>query len=700
MIRVLLLVSLVVVGMLAGCSTVPGMDDSSDSPSPTADADGVATDEAVETSGSTDTETPTEESGPEEFEYPPGVTPETVDLEALADAHDRRLADESYSLEARMTAEVADDERTETVAERRDPDSQRRFRREISESGEIDRYATADAEYERRDDTVEPRYETTPVETFDDERYRMANASKLFEFEPAVGNYTVEEGTVEDGRSMVRLRATEPARTAEGIEVHSLESTMAVDERGIVREYRLRVTATNRRGVNVTYRSEFELTDVGSTVVKEPSWLETAPGVRADGEPTRRQTYREPGADATVTLVGHPDVHSGFHVSNPDRSSYTDDSPLERGRVSEYLAFSVSNDGARLDRVTITISYDESQVPEGGESELVLYRDDELVVVEGATVDAENGTATATLDSLEDGSYLLLHYPTLVDAFGDSDGSDGSESGTELPSMVAVSDGDLDASAALVAEELPGETALEDGESRLPGEGTDASGVVSSAVHLSLGEFSGFEGLSVSVGYDASAVPAASEDDLAMYVYDGKSHQFRRLDHAAVDAADETIRAEVYVLPADPTFVVVREDEWEPPESPEVHFLFYGRSSLLLTATEVPDEIGLEDGTDRLPADVRGSDALVSNPVAVAAASEVEDAYDLEMTMEYDADAIETGRADDLAMYVYDGRTETFRRLDTTVDPEAETVVGVAASLPPRATFVIVHEPTWERTTD
>lgn len=88
----------------------------------------------------------------------------------------------------------------------------------------------------------------------------------------------------------------------------------------------------------------------------------------------------------------------------------------ERPAVTPMVNFSLS-DTAR--RVTVTFTYDDDDVPNGEEGELVLLRLDrgiqEFVAVEDATVDPETNTVSGSFPNHEIVDVVVYHRPTWED---------------------------------------------------------------------------------------------------------------------------------------------------------------------------------------------------------------------------------------------------------------------------------------------
>lgn len=113
-----------------------------------------------------------------------------------------------------------------------------------------------------------------------------ANRSNVSDIDALLANITVEdaETVTRDDETLHRYNATDvddPEAFVSTVQptdidaVESFDATLLVDEEGLIREFRSTTTYTER-GETHEATIEFQFTDIGSTTVEKPDWVENA----------------------------------------------------------------------------------------------------------------------------------------------------------------------------------------------------------------------------------------------------------------------------------------------------------------------------------------------------------------------------------------------------------------------------------------
>lgn len=254
--RTLVAVVLVLTVVLAGCQS-----------------GGTAT-EGAGTPAGTDTA-----AGPfDGVSTPPGVDETGVtDVDALMAAHSSTLNGTSTTVGIEFRLTVNGSGRQIALRGKELPGSDRGWM-EVSFQDGTGTYYTADGTtYYREVVNGSVDYGTTTAVSAipdrprfgADERVRTAVA--VAEWEPV--------GTVErDGRTLLEFRATEvdpPNVNTSGDATVDSDGRLLVDQRGAIHHVSVNTTVENDRGT-VEYGVRVSVTDVGSTTIEAPSWLENA----------------------------------------------------------------------------------------------------------------------------------------------------------------------------------------------------------------------------------------------------------------------------------------------------------------------------------------------------------------------------------------------------------------------------------------
>ncbi|WP_224448842.1 DUF7537 family lipoprotein [Haloprofundus salilacus] len=213
----------------------------------------------------------------------PGLTSDGVeDAEALASTHRRSV--ESRSRTAAMRTQVTAAENGSLLSNRsyvvRVADDGRRLAEQTGDSRTDDEYRPRVywydpnvSEYAARsganDGEVSYTYSReTNGELFSDGTY----ADRLYSLFTVL-NVSVAPETVD--RSVHRLEASERSLLFDGRELRNVTLTARVDYSGVVRSYELQYE-TERGGTSVRITERVRITDLGSTEVERPEWVETA----------------------------------------------------------------------------------------------------------------------------------------------------------------------------------------------------------------------------------------------------------------------------------------------------------------------------------------------------------------------------------------------------------------------------------------
>ncbi|WP_459194866.1 DUF7537 family lipoprotein [Halosimplex sp. J119] len=215
--------------------------------------------------------------------------------------------------------------------------------------------------------------------------------------------------------------------------VTAFNLTYVVDDAGYVKYLGVTVTVEieDRQLVHSARR---RFTEVGSTTVSEPDWLNEAKAVaaRPDSDDIVTRTYNATGEDGRVEMdvtATHGEL-DGYATVGPEVSSNPmfRNEFLNRYRVGEIARYYFSLD--TVESVTIRVHYDDDAVEDGNESTLrlaTLNRTTQLIEPVDTTVDAEHDTASVTftneasLNQYQGETFLLLQWSQYVSGLQERD---------------------------------------------------------------------------------------------------------------------------------------------------------------------------------------------------------------------------------------------------------------------------------------
>ncbi len=218
--------------------------------------------------------------------YPDGYNESGItDAETAANQHSEALSEhDNYTLEMNVTGTEGTGETgfTFRVDEANEQATMNLSVEGEEESMSIERYQDENTTYEKTEmPTFGTVYDTTeePAESF------QGNLTNHTDMEPLFANGSFEEaGTVtRDDETLLRYNATDIEdpdafiNTSEisNDSIESFNSTVLVNEEGIVRSFEFDMTYT-ADGETEEASLMIRVTDIDSTTVKEPDWLEEA----------------------------------------------------------------------------------------------------------------------------------------------------------------------------------------------------------------------------------------------------------------------------------------------------------------------------------------------------------------------------------------------------------------------------------------
>lgn len=251
--------------------------------------------------------------------------------------------------------------------------------------------------------------------SFDTSRYAINGVPRFLD----MFNLTYDGLTTLKGQEVYKYSADSPEQVASlsGVagadsakSISSIEANLYITKDGIIKQLDYSMVLETGEGNNHSINATTSYGGFGQMAVTPPSWSDDASAL-AQGEPrnvTRTITNETLGAELTLTadrtlfdririIPGPGPLYKGEHTYEEAAAS---------SAVTPLIPPSAQN-------ATITVTYDESQVPEGGESELALYnyvatRNTWEVV--NATQDTEANTFTYELPrSL---ALVVMHEPS------------------------------------------------------------------------------------------------------------------------------------------------------------------------------------------------------------------------------------------------------------------------------------------------
>jgi hypothetical protein len=255
--RTLVPVAVAVLILLAGCGG--GAGPSTDTPTPT-------------------TETPTATpAGPSASPPSPadldGVNESGADVRTLVTGHRDALTGRSLTLEFTVVNNDSRTKLTEYVATGASPLLLRSEANGRSQAS----YVANGTTYVRTTQDGEPSYRTSNRTTGLTRPASYTGASDIGQYMRAL-DYEPNGTAVENGTGVLVLEATEggfneTAMAEQNVTVDSFRSTASVDEDGVIRTFVYHVEGTNS-GEPFTYTTRIRVSDVGSTDVPRPDWLD------------------------------------------------------------------------------------------------------------------------------------------------------------------------------------------------------------------------------------------------------------------------------------------------------------------------------------------------------------------------------------------------------------------------------------------
>lgn len=198
--------------------------------------------------------------------YPDGVNTTSVNATVLTAGHDTALDSENFTLTLSVTQGSADNEQTMRVTQRVAADHDRTLTDLELGQGAQTTYMTSDTVYIR---TMAGDDESFAVQERNSQTgYVSATGSDLLQQFISQGNYSVEDTTERNGTVYVTLTADE---ADDDTAAENVESTLVVDEHGVVQSLEHHAEHEDNK-LTIT----LEFSDVGSTTVTEPDWVEEA----------------------------------------------------------------------------------------------------------------------------------------------------------------------------------------------------------------------------------------------------------------------------------------------------------------------------------------------------------------------------------------------------------------------------------------
>lgn len=216
--------------------------------------------------------------------------------------------------------------------------------------------------------------------------------------------------------------------------VSASDVTYVVDDAGYMKYMRMNVTIEVREK-RVTQSARRRFTEVGSTTVSEPGWLDEAEAVavRPGPDDVVTRTYNATGEDGQVEMdvtAAYGELE-GYATVGPEIS----ENPVARNEfLNRYRVGEVARYYFRLETVeavTIRVHYDDAAVDDANESTLrlaMLNLTTMKIEPVDSTVDTTNDTVSATItgeaavDRYQGKPFLLLRWPQYVSGLQERDG--------------------------------------------------------------------------------------------------------------------------------------------------------------------------------------------------------------------------------------------------------------------------------------
>lgn len=210
--------------------------------------------------------------------YPPGVTDQGVaDPEALLAAHRSGLSGESLRVAIQYVVTTNGSGQRANFTGRVDPSTDRALLHVDLAGGTADYYAEGNETYVRQVVGTETRYRAG-VDAPGLTATRLGS-DRFVEAALGTANFTPSGTVTRDGTRLVRLEVTAVDREFGGSgrnATRTVDGSLLVDEEGVVRHVTVRAAVETDAGGSYEYRVEVHITDVGSTDVDPPDWIDEA----------------------------------------------------------------------------------------------------------------------------------------------------------------------------------------------------------------------------------------------------------------------------------------------------------------------------------------------------------------------------------------------------------------------------------------
>lgn len=207
--------------------------------------------------------------------FPPGVSESGTNVTALAAGHTATLENRSFT----YRVEMEEPNESGTMEARIDAGRNRLLVHTNTSDGRRAVYLTEESEYEKRVSDGETAYEVrdrTPA-WLSMVPISYTGASIVEQFAGPV-NYTATGVETVDGTALLVLTANESdlESGSDSVELRSYDGRILVDEAGRIHSFAVDFEAEYADGTTSALSIEMTISDVGSTAVPEPDWLDEA----------------------------------------------------------------------------------------------------------------------------------------------------------------------------------------------------------------------------------------------------------------------------------------------------------------------------------------------------------------------------------------------------------------------------------------
>ena len=214
-------------------------------------------------------------------QYPAGVTNESVDAKTVSQGHEAALANRSLTFHLQLNQTVGGNSRSGIIVEKTTGDGSpmwTRARMPGASGIPVERvvYQRGDKRFERTTVNGNTSYRVTTRPPSFGIGAPSPSGSRLVNQTLSIAQFTPTRAESVNGTTLVVLTASKSdVSDAVNGNVSRFDASMTIDQEGVVHSFQYNVTM-NQGGQRMSVSESARLTNIGSTTVPRPNWLDEA----------------------------------------------------------------------------------------------------------------------------------------------------------------------------------------------------------------------------------------------------------------------------------------------------------------------------------------------------------------------------------------------------------------------------------------